>query len=574
MSFDPGSRAPREVSVDGRRVQAKSQQSTVFDFRRGRDGLHTVDPENDEAGSADMTDAKRRAIAQKIGRQGELIFEQWATEGNFSANKLQDDYGIDYLCQQMLPTANGQEEITGLAALVQVRATTAEKAPRIGFDRVDVETALRQSGVFCAAAVALADKQVHFRFLDLALLETWVEFLRSDRQSISMRLDTMRQGIKDFSDELASLSRHSQRARFMKARARLQLEEAIPGALMRTNSGDAGDWATVVVPNLMSIVSAQPDQHEALAAKMFRPVPFPDGLEEILTEHRLHASLFAVKELVDGPLWVAGVAEHEVMFELSLGEDRVESPFLMRRVGDERAYIGASGLVLRITDARHDADSGQHLHRMSFSVEGAGARTLADSGQLDFLRMLRPGARLNEAGRPLLPVEAFDVSRFGRSIEAIELVCDQLKIPLSDVTLSDLADETFARNLGVLEAILALGERPVFPAFVLELEDDEIREEQWKGCVYRVPVTFGFKQHSLVAWIEGSGEVYLHDGVVRGLRFITKESAEVIPMDAPLEDTRASAHFHSGWAPLILGCEVPAFGKPLVTDLKGEIRPG
>jgi hypothetical protein len=42
VSFDPGSRAPREVSVDGRRVQAKSQQPTVFDFRRGKDSILSI----------------------------------------------------------------------------------------------------------------------------------------------------------------------------------------------------------------------------------------------------------------------------------------------------------------------------------------------------------------------------------------------------------------------------------------------------------------------------------------------------------------------------------------------------
>ncbi|SCK54657.1 protein of unknown function [Variovorax sp. HW608] len=191
-----------------------------------------------------MTDAKRRALAQKIGRRGELIFEQWATIGGFSASKLQDDYGVDYVCQQMLPTSKGSEEVTGLSVLVQVRATAIEKSgkpPRIGFSREDVETAMRQAGVFCVAAVHMPTSEVRFRWLDIALLEQWASFLKSERDSISMRLDSMSEGADRFSRELVQASRPSQRAKFMKARTQLRLEEVIPGAVLHTNSGAMGE---------------------------------------------------------------------------------------------------------------------------------------------------------------------------------------------------------------------------------------------------------------------------------------------------------------------------------------------
>ena len=191
------------------------------------------------------------------------------------------------------------------------------------------------------------------------------------------------------------------------------------------NTGAKGDWAAVVVPNLLSMVNAGADQHEALATAMFRPTPFEAGFREILACHAPHNALLSVGDLVDGPLWVAGGAETEVTLEIEHDSQRVLWPFTLRRVRDERAYIGSSGLVLRITDTR-EMPEGERVHELSWSVAEEGSADLPTSGQLDFLRILVPGARLNEAGRPLIPVEHFGVQGIGRSIAAIELTFSRL----------------------------------------------------------------------------------------------------------------------------------------------------
>jgi hypothetical protein len=142
------------------------------------------------------------------------------------------------------------------------------------------------------------------------------------------------------------------------------------------NTGAKGDWAAVVVPNLLSMVNAGADQHEALATAMFRPTPFEAGFREILACHAPHNALLSVGDLVDGPLWVAGGAETEVTLEIEHDSQRVLWPFTLRRVRDERAYIGSSGLVLRITDTR-EMPEGERVHELSWSVAEEGS---ADRG--------------------------------------------------------------------------------------------------------------------------------------------------------------------------------------------------
>lgn len=510
-----------------------------------------------------MTKAKRRAVAQKIGRQGELIFEAWATAGHFSASKLQDDFGVDFVCQQMLPAGKATEEVTGLSVFVQVRATSTAKKPRIGMSREDVETALRHAGVFCLAGVHIPTREVFFRWLDIPLLEEWAAFLRSDRETITLRLDAMFKGVERFSKELLLASRPAQRTKFAQARARTSLDAAMHGSRLRMNTGEKGDWAAVVVPNLLSIVNAGAEQHEALAMAMFRPIPFETGFREILACHAPHKALLSVGALVDGPLWVAGGAETEVTLEIAHGSRRAHCPFTMRRVRDERAYIGPSGLVLRITDTRQAAPEGEHVHEMSWSVEGEGSADLPTSGQLDFLRMLVPGARLNEAGRPLIPVDHFGVQGIGRSIAAIELTFSRLGLPLTGVRLADLGDEVFAFNLGVLEALATEGPL-VLSGFVFDLADDEIADDAWEPCRYRVPITLRMKEHNILVWVEGEADAYVHDDTVRGLRFKTRDATDIGVTNFPLAgDGRATAHFVPGWPPLILAQEKPEFAEPI-----------
>jgi hypothetical protein len=511
------------------------------------------DPSKNKTNGREMTKAKRRSKGQKIGRQGELAFEAWATSGGFSANKLQEDYGVDYACQQMSPTDKGSEEMTGLSVYVQVRATTG-KVPRIGLSREDVETALRQTQVFCVAGVKMPSGEVSFRWLDIPLLEEWAEFLKSDRETITMRLEGMSAGVERFSAELVAVSRPFQRAKFAHAHARLLLEVAVPGSRLLTNSGALGDWAAVFVPNVLSIVSAPADAHEDLATAMFRPIPFSAGFSEVVARHKIHSAVLSVGELVDGPLWVGGGAESEVRLEIRLGQQSALSVFTMRRVGDERAYIGTSGLVLRLSDTRQPVPGGDHVHELTWTLEDEGAVDLIGSGQLDFLRLLTAGAGLNEEGRPLIPVEHFgDLGRLARSVSAIERTYTALGLSMAGVKLSDLLNETFAHNLEILE-LLEKGDKVLIPTFVLGLGDDEIAQLPWERCLYRAPISMVMKEQGVIAWVAGEAEACVKDGVLHGLRFKTQDSAEFELTDHVMPEAgRAVVHLDPAGPAIVLG---------------------
>lgn len=498
--------------------------------------------------------AKRRAVAQQIGKVGELAFARWAAKGLFTANKVDDDFGVDYICQLLEPTGkSGSQEVTGKSVFVQVKTTTGAGKPRIGINRDDAETALRQDGVFAIAGVNLPSEDVYFRWLDIPLMEELHKFLESDRQTLTMRLDSMSQGVDRFAKELRERSKHGQRARFERARVSLGLAAAIPGAKLKMSAGDDdNEWVAVSVPNLLSVVRSGADAHEAVARVMFRPVPFVAGFQEVLARHGLRQQVREAASLVDGRFLVAGGAESDATLTIESNGQRATSSFVLRRVQDEQAYIGASGLILRITDVRHFEATGEHVHEISWMISDEGAVDLVTSGQLDFLRLLVPEARIF-LGSQTVPLDGITTLNLSRSILAIEAVYAGLELSMTGVRLSDLADNVFANNLGLLEFLSTPG--PVlFGGLLLNMVESDVDDALWERHRYRLPVTLRLKEQAVLAWVSGECDVFRDEGAFCGIVFRTRDDTTFELTDYQVEgDGHAEAHLGGGLEPYILG---------------------
>jgi hypothetical protein len=101
---------------------------------------------------------------------------------------------------------------------------------------------------------------------------------------------------------------------------------------------------------------------------------------------------------------------------------------------------------------------------------------------------------------------------------------------------------------------------PAISGFVLDLNDDEITDDGWQPCRYRVPITLRMKEHKILVWVEGEGDLYIHEDAVRGVRLRTRDSTDFQVTDFPLPgDGRATAHFVPGWPSIVLAQEKPEF---------------
>ena len=500
-----------------------------------------------------VTRAKRRYKSQRIGRDGELIFERWATRNHLSANKQSEDYGIDYHCQEFAPVGQKSEEVTGRTLLVQVRATSGDSRARVTLSREDVETALRQEAPYCLVGVHMPAERVHFRFLDVELANEWAAFLAGTNDSTSIRIDKMETDPAQFLERLRRVTRPAFVLRLAETKARLAMNRELPGADFRLNAGMAGDWALVRLPLLGRAFDVREGKElEELASTVFKLGPADGAYSEAMRRFALRPSVARITELTDGPVVLAAGVEQNVTLVLNGPEGQVSAEAKLRHAGDERAYLLPCGLVLRVSDARKKSD-GTHAHDLSFAVKSDGAASLGATTDLAFVKALQPGARVNEAGRDGIPVESFGAERLGASIAAIERVCAEIGVSLSEVKLSDLSDYAFSYNLGFLEAMLLGYPRPIpVRTFVLGLKpSEEIQDAAWTPCVYKVPFVLKFKGRNLVLWLSGVGDAYVPDGLVQGFRLGPPDVVDVEPADFEVQGNGvAAAYFADGWAPV------------------------
>jgi hypothetical protein len=351
------------------------------------------------------------------------------------------------------------------------------------------------------------------------------------------------------------VSRPAFRAKLAHAITLHAIRSEIPESNLELSSGPAGEWALIRTPSLGAIFSPRtPDERESLARTLFSPEPFDDKFREALEHFTVQPSLHRVWDLTDGEVYFAGEAERRAELTLEDGEKHVTSEFIVRSAADERAYIGRSGLVIRISRARQTA-SGQMAHQIGFELRREGASDLASSGQVDFLRALVKGARLQlVAGHPM-PVEAFGLEQVGQAITAVSDTYGALGFPMDGILLADLRDRTFTMNVGFLQAMLA-SHVPRFPipAFVLGLEEGEsVDESNWRPCSYSVPFAAALKSRRIVLWLRGEGEGYVSGGVLRGFRLGPPTSVLAGEVTFDLRgDGIASAYFCREWPPFPL----------------------
>jgi hypothetical protein len=513
--------------------------------------------------------AKRRDKNQRIGRVGELTFATWATENQLSANKIEEDFGTDYMCEELQAVTATADEITGNNVFCQVRATEGSDVPRIAVTREDVETALRQKTTYCLVGVHEKSKRVFFKFLDEGLLVAWSDFLYGQQKTTSFRLDQMDSDPAFFLAELRRLSRPIARMKLARLRAEIGITQLLPGAALSLSYTDAAEHAIVTAPRFGNIWDTKTEEDvNAIAKSFFSLSPLEVAVAETSKQFRIHPNLVRLAELTDGAVHLAAPMERQVTLFVE-GESRATVTATVRQFQDRRAYILKSGLALHISEPKQN--NGARYHEVAFEILDKGASPL-NCDDLAFLRELRPGAKINEEGRPGVDVEAFGVEQIGKAVRAVEDVSRKIQFPLGDFLLSDFKDDDFVVNLGVLAALLVRSPAPAPRGFVFGVPDgDALATNAWRNCLYVMPVILGFKGRTLCIWLRGNGELYMPGGTIHGMRFAAPdETIHELKDFAPVGGPRAAMYAVKEWPPIPLTVESEYFSVRRDGDLPLE----
>lgn len=131
---------------------------------------------------------KKRARAQRIGVRGENEFRRFAERHRLIANKVEQDFGTDFLCQvEGRPDRRGTTAIIGTIIGAFVRATSNRRA-RVQIDRDDAQHLLECD--YPLAIVLVHDvaptPTCYARFVDKQLGTLLGEFLLGDTSSMTV----------------------------------------------------------------------------------------------------------------------------------------------------------------------------------------------------------------------------------------------------------------------------------------------------------------------------------------------------------------------------------------------------
>ena len=142
---------------------------------------------------------KKRSLAQRIGETGEALVKLWASKNLLSANKLDNDYGFDFLLQHFHP--QGKHEIhTGLWFMAQCKATESDEQKYVKLDREDAYLYLSASIPVCLLSVDNKSEQVRFRFIDQELIDELIYFVNSKNDTKSFNIDKYFFGLESLQD--------------------------------------------------------------------------------------------------------------------------------------------------------------------------------------------------------------------------------------------------------------------------------------------------------------------------------------------------------------------------------------
>jgi hypothetical protein len=446
-------------------------------------------------------------LGQRIGKKGEALVQIWATDNHLTPEKIDDDYGVDFFCQVMVPVSSTVEEATGQVLAIQVKSVEGRARKRVKFDRVDAENALRIQVPFCLLAVDVSSSAVHHRLLDLSFLNELHQFLRSDHKSITFNIKKFSPSQDNFRSQLSKVARPGYQQRLRWQKASLDLETVVPGGRLEVKQSTAGGLGVVSAPWITSLYKVDPQVQREVASVFFEKGKLPSDRIHGFT---LKSEVSHVPSLVEGPTILIGGMEAETELHLDGPNGIKRSSVKHRKIGDEWAYITATGLVLSISDRRYV--DGKWIHELRHSVTDVDVVSLGHpDSDIEFLKEVREGRSIGEEKGHLLPIENWgSLKLLGPDVEALEQACRTLDINLDEVFLKDISD---SEVLGVIDLLRALREEvPIdhlIPPFVIgPPAQSGYSEDNWIPAGYRIPLVANFKDKGIVIWVEGEGLLY------------------------------------------------------------------
>lgn len=333
---------------------------------------------------------KKRNAAQRIGAIGEDRFRLSCQENFIIPNKVEHDFGFDFLCQPDLAASFGRTgPVSGVFVGFSVRATNRDDG-RIRLNRADAECLLAAQFPTGLALVQLNGPKsaaVYFRMMDAAFIVELSHFLASAKKAKHFTPTDMRPlaEIRDAIGEVGAPGYLEQ----VRADAARRIAEPITGPVQIQIHRDADSQATLITSLDLYAWFEQgtPAEQEALYLATFgEPARRDQRMRELALNGKVMGGLAHLPE----PYVLAGfVMDHPTTVCVQTTPVSAELPVLRTANEHHFGYVYPAGFALTVS-ARVEKD-GQYVHLMQALADPDSDALLADHPVLlEFLTTCHP----------------------------------------------------------------------------------------------------------------------------------------------------------------------------------------
>ena len=123
---------------------------------------------------------KKRTKSQSTGELGEAIFRQFALENRLLPNKVEYDYGLDFLCQVTGDISKNIGTVNSQFIGVNVKSSKSKRV-KATLNSDDMLSALQSDFPILFALIDIKNKEVFFRFFDMDLLKDFSQLADEDK---------------------------------------------------------------------------------------------------------------------------------------------------------------------------------------------------------------------------------------------------------------------------------------------------------------------------------------------------------------------------------------------------------
>lgn len=463
-----------------------------------------------------MLKGKRRSSSQRIGTTGEAYFRLFAERHGLIANKCEQDFGTDFLCQ-----VEGVQEKTGVAPVIGgllgafVR-TTKSRRGRIRLHRKDIEHLLICEYPICVVLIHLPrGREIgnYFSFVDEELGEMIADFLERGGDNVYLTPSQLKQEFM-FEDELSRVLKPGSVEQFRIRLAAKKLDRLIPHTRVQVRRAKDGSFTLVKIRDFFSqfpndlvsrgILYKAVFGHEDHMFSRFRQVPILPGLIESL-------SSLPFPVAITGPLPIQAILIEVVSEDGSIRA----CTFELRSTPGYMGWVHHSGFAITISES--ELYEGKWIHRLQAQVDPDVPISLSLYEDLwMFLEGCELGAKLQVEGKDIgLNVDQFrDLLHYGFLARYLRLVTTMHQWPEGTWYLGDATNDETLNTLALLFSLAREPER--LNGLTLILADRYADEIPIKAAV---PICMNLPRSGLVVWIVTEGYVMMHQAALAGFKF-------------------------------------------------------